>query len=186
MTYSYSTPKLGFNGKYVLILIICIFLIASFYFITNRATTFATYTEGIEAELNKSKNDLIAVRSSLGNCELTAMDINYSLRVCEDKMSRSEFYVAACEKRTAELQNYSTSLNELLAKCENESKGWKASYENETTIKNAVIKNSVKVMCCSIYDTSKGTVKNWDLINNTIECDSGEYTVNCATGETNY
>jgi hypothetical protein len=43
-------------------------------------------------------------------------------------------------------------------------------------------KNSVTSICCSFSDFKAGTIKNWGIVDNNIQC-TGDFKVNCTTGE---
>jgi len=80
---------------------------------------------------------------------------------------------------------YSAAIQEIMNECEAEKTTIQGDYNKLLEDLKDVIRDSVRSRCCSYDDVWSGVTKNWDIVDNEITC-SGNYTVRCDTGETDY
>jgi hypothetical protein len=174
-----------YNGKQALAAIVFVVVVFSLYMFSSRITGYVTYSGSLEDVLNKTRADLFQVNVAGEECRQTLSTTNGNLEMCMNKLGDSASYLVECEAKRDELQSYSDQLNTQLSASEGERASWKESYENKSADYSSLARNYAR-MCCSAFDIVNSKTINWDLTSNMVTCDSGSYTVNCATGETNY
>ncbi len=173
------------NSRNIGMSVLALSLIFSFSVLSGRITGFVTYTADLESVLNETTKQLNTESRLRAECDSDLTRTASSLSECNGKLTSSQSYMVACEKDRDELKSYSDSLNSLFSSCDTERADVKIKYANETENYKQAVKNSVKAICCSFGDAQSGTVRLWEMENNRIVC-TGNYTVNCTTGTTNY
>jgi hypothetical protein len=174
-----------YNGKQALAVIVFISIVFSLYMFSSRITGYVTYSGNLEDVLNKTRADLFQTNVAEEECRQTLLTTNSNLEMCMNKLGDSASYLVECEAKRDELQSYSDQLNLQMATLQEEKAFYKESYDNKSNDYSVLARNYAR-MCCSAFDIVNSKTINWDLASNMITCDSGSYTVNCATGETNY
>jgi len=173
------------NSRTMGFLVLAIALIFSFSMLSNRITGYATYTSDLESSLNETLQQLNTESHLKAVCNANLDSTRADLTLCNDKLSSSQNYLVSCEKDRNDLKSYSDQLNSLFSFCDVERADLKTKYANETENYRVVVRNSVKAICCSFGDATTGTVRSWGIENNQIVC-SGNFSVNCTNGDTNY
>jgi len=173
------------NRKPITIASFLIILTFSFYLITSGVTAYITYTEALETELNETKKELDITKASMEECSKSLASTRNDLNSCNSNLDQSMSQLSTCENERNELSTRKSELESELSTCNAEREDFKTRYENRLTAFNTLVRNSVKAICCSFDDVSSGATKTWGIVDDKIVC-TGDYNVNCATGETEY
>ncbi|MBI2076712.1 MAG: hypothetical protein HYT72_05695 [Candidatus Aenigmarchaeota archaeon] len=190
--YSYRPPfrnkQLKFlkaNGRHMLIIVISITLIFTFSTIANRITGFVLYANDIEARLNETLKNVNMLSREKAECSAMLADTGQNMDICNNKLTSSQSFLVACEKERDDLKSYSDRINSLFRACDVERKDLSEKLANETSNYKEVVRSSVKAICCSFGDSVSGALRNWAILNSQIVC-SGNFTVNCTSGKTDF
>ena len=190
--YSYSPPFrnkhlkfLKSNSRHILIIVISIVLIFSFSTISNRITGFVLYANDLEARLNETLKNVNTLSREKAECSAMLSDTGQNMDICNNKLTSSQSFLVTCEKERSELKSYSDQINSLFRICEVERKDLSEKLANETANYKEVVRSSVKAICCSFGDSSSGASRNWAIVSSQIVC-SGNFTVNCTSGKTDF
>lgn len=175
----------GKNSRNIGLLLLSIGLIFSFSLLANRITGYVTYTSDLESTLNETVQQLNTESRLKAECTANLDSTKSSLGTCNDKLTSSQNYLVTCEKERGDLKSYSTQINSVYSICDSERSDLKIKYANETENYKSIVRNSVQAICCSFGDSSTGTIRSWGIQDNRIIC-SGNFTVNCTAGNTNY
>ena len=194
MGYSYSPTTrdeatrafFGRRGKHLAIAAAIVFFIGIFYVVGNTVTSYATYNKALESQLNNTSQQLTETQSELELCELNLENsnsdrtaLNASISKCTTDLFSSKLFLDSCYKDKDKLENTTRKLDNQLSLCDSEKIASGEAYRQ-------LARSSVKAICCSFGDVTSGTVRNWNITaNNSISC-SGNYTINCTSGESNY
>jgi adenylosuccinate lyase len=181
MKYEYRLGIKNFfikNSKKITIAVIVIVVLFVVYSINAFVTGFVAYNEELENELNKFKNDFITINQSFIECRNNLDVYLTEARTCEKNLQN-------CEKQKEVTTNYSIALENIIGQCQKDKEAIMQNYTKLTENYKNIIRESVRSRCCSYDDIMNGAIKNWDIKDNKIMC-SGNYTVNCTSGETNY
>ncbi len=186
MGYSYSPyPKeqrvksfFGKRGRHLAIVAVLIFLLVAFYSAGNALTGFATYSSDLKQQLDDTNVALAVVQGGKEMCENYLDEVSGDIKACRSGARTVEADLEACSAASRELNKTANELSFWLDTCRTEKEAAMQSFKQ-------LIRNSVKVICCSFGDVQDGTVRYWNIVNSTIVCNGG-YTVNCSNGETNY
>lgn len=174
----------GKRGKNLAIVAVVVVLISVFYVTGNTLTGYATYSKNLERQLNNTKNALLISQEQKEVCKDLLESTSSELNSCKNDLTSAKDSLANCSNTTLQLsntiQNLSSKINNLtqsLENCKKDNESVSEQYEQ-------LAKNSAKPICCSFGDIQSGAIRNWNIMNNAIIC-SGNYTVNCTSGETN-
>ena len=190
MGYSYAPQssgglQLGKRGKHLAIAAVIILFVGTFYFVGNTMTGYVTYSESLEQQLNETHNKFLDMKAQyetcdayLGNANSNIASLNTSLNACSTDMFSQKLAVTSCNNEKERLGREKSDLSTSLSSCRSEQVSSTESYKQ-------LARNSVKAICCSFGDVQSGSVRNWNITNNSIVC-TGNYTINCTTGESNY
>ena len=191
MGYSYSPgsgERMHFfdkKGKHLAVAAAILLFIGTFYFVGNTLTGYITYSRNLEQELNETHNELIDLKSEYEACSTDLTDansgiasLNSSLNSCSADMFSQKLAVTSCNTEKNSLIEEKKSLSSSLSSCRNEQTSSHESYRQ-------LARNSVKAICCSFGDVQSSAIRNWNITNNSIVC-TGNYTINCTSGESNY
>lgn len=173
------------NGKSITIVSILIVLTLSFYLITSSVTAYITYTENIEKVLNETKKELDVTKASMEECSKNLASTRDDLNSCNSNLDQSRSQLSTCENERNELRTRNSELESQLSACNTEKEDFKARYENRLSAFNNLVRSSVRALCCSFGDIVSEATKNWGIVDDKIVC-TGNYHVNCSTGETDY
>jgi hypothetical protein len=148
------------------VIIIAVILVVSIggYYVTG----YVTYTDNLKNEKKVCDDNLLACGNNLNSCSVAITDLQTQLSSCQENANQ----------KTTELQA-------LLNNCTDEKGTLAAQAAAAIAGYKDLAKSSVKPICCSYSDMQTGAVHNWDILNNVVVC-TGNYTINCTTGETNY
>ncbi len=186
MSYNFS-PKttdekarsfLNKRGKQIGIAIIVVFLVSVFYYTGTTLTTYATYNNDLEQDLQSAKSGLAGAQSEIQTYKSSLETSNNQLRTCNSNLELSKTSLSSCSKEKSDLTDEVKVYKTAVETCESKISSSGDSFKQ-------LAKNSVKFICCSYGDVQNGGTRNWDVVGNSIIC-SGNYTVNCSNGETNY
>ncbi|MFA4819986.1 MAG: hypothetical protein WC613_03440 [Candidatus Aenigmatarchaeota archaeon] len=186
MGYSYSPQStderarqfFSKRGKHLAIVIVVAFLFVVFYTTGIAMTTYATYSRTVEQQLNETRVNLANVQTEKNLCQASLENTSNDLKLCQTNVNSITALLDSCDKEKTLLYTNVNSLNSSLNNCKTEKAAAAQSFKQ-------FIKNSVKAICCSYGDVQSGAARKWSMVNDSIIC-TGEYTVDCATGETNY
>lgn len=179
--YRYSQKR---NTKPLIIIAVSAVLIAAFYFITSN-TAYVSYTENLEAELNKTRVSLETTENEKSQCLKDLFEkISMSDKCNSDLIEKTSDFTN-CDVERSGMMSYINTVNSSLSSCMNERQNLQGLYLNESENFRALVRNSAASICCSFRDVQNGAVIRWDIINNSIVC-NGNYTINCSTGMTSY
>lgn len=186
MGYSYSPQSkderarafFDRRGKQLAVAAVIVFLVGAFYTTGNLITSYATYNKDLQEQLNSTQAALETEQQQKESCQALLESSNSDLNKCGNDLASTKGYLASCgadkDKLNSNIQNLSASLDT----CKSEKESINQSYKQ-------LARNSVKAICCSFGDVQSAAIRNWNIINNSISC-TGNYTVNCTDGETNY
>lgn len=184
-THEKLSDFLKYNQKEARIAIISIIIILAIYFVGSSVSGLVTYRENIAAQLNQTQENLsimTAERDSLQN-DLQAR--TQDLGTCTAALKENEQSITKCESEKNDVQKSSEQMNQQLTTCKSE----RSSFENTANQKTQSYRNFVlntAKMCCSSFDVHNEVVQKWDIVNESIVCYSGPYTLNCSSWQTNY
>lgn len=189
MGYSYSPNsggrKFGKRSKQLAVAGVIILFVGTFYFMGNTLTSYATYNKNLEMQLNNTQGQLLQEQEMKEQCEASLSAAKDGLNTCNAdkiftsaKLESCQNNVVQLNRNVNELTNKSSNLSSSLDACKN-------SYSSTLESYRQLARNSVKAICCSFGDVQSGAARNWNITNNNIVC-SGNYTINCTSGESNY
>ncbi|MBI4153707.1 hypothetical protein HY501_00060 [Candidatus Woesearchaeota archaeon] len=194
MGYSYSPASrdeqvrefFGRRGKHLAIAAVIVFFIGVFYFVGNTITGYATYSKSLEQQLNTSAQELSDTKEQHELCQLSLESsnndraaLNASINKCSSDLFSNKLFLDSCYKEKEKLENTTKRLDSQLSSCNNDKIASGEAYKQ-------LARSSVKAICCSFGDVQSATIRNWNITsNNSIVC-SGNYTINCTSGESNY
>ena len=166
------------RGRQIGIAIVVLFLIGVFYFTGSTLNAYATYNKDLESDLASAQSNLVAAQSEIQTYKSSLETSSNQLQTCNNDLSLSEISLGTCTKEKSNLTDEVQVYKSAVATCES-----KIASSGDTF--KQLARSSAKPICCSFGDMQNGAVRNWDVLNNSITC-SGNYTVNCSSGETNY
>lgn len=166
------------RGKHIAIAAVIVFLIGAFYATGNLITTYATYNKNLQEQLNSTQIALETEQQQKEVCEASLENTKSNLNTCSSDLASTKGSLASCGSDKEKLAGDTRSLTSSLNTCISEKESINQSYKH-------LARNSVKAICCSFGDVQSAATRNWNIINDSIVC-SGNYTVNCTSGETNY
>lgn len=175
----------GKRGKHLAIAAVVVFLVASFYLAGSALTSYATYSKNLEDQLNSTRNSLLAAEQKSDECSTTLdatntalQNANNGLNSCNANIMYTNALLNSCymdrSVMNATINNLTASVNDC-----------RTANDNNVQNYRQLARSSVKAICCSFGDLQSATIRNWNIVNNSITC-AGNYTVNCTSGETNY
>lgn len=174
------------NGRTVSIAAVSVVMMFIFYTVAQGVTGYATYTQVLENKLNETRGNLSVVQASYETCTAGLKNTQGSLETCNANVESGGQSLLKCQKDKDSLNSYSNELNDLLNICGTQKTNISAELEKiERDYKRMVI-SSVRPICCSAFNVIKSGEIKWDIDNNTITCGTGNYVVNCGSGDTNY
>lgn len=183
MDYEYAPPgKVNIDTKKIGIALIAVLVVFVLYSVGTVFTGYTTYTAKLESELNNTKEDLRIISTAREDCAKSLNDKTALYNECSGKLQSNSASLSKCE---SDLSSLRTSSESSLNQCRNELDSLKSNQSSLSAGYKNLVKNSVKSICCTISDVDSAAVKQWRIENDKIIC-SGNLTVNCATGETNY
>jgi hypothetical protein len=192
--YSYTAPgtanaiKSSWEkyGRSISIALVSIFTLFMFFNLSTNVTGFITYTESLQEELNETQIELAGAKASHQQC-ISSLDGRITeLTECNSLLSGGESELAACKSEKTSLTIYTDELNEVLNVCTSERDIIQESLDTQETNYDELIRNSARPMCCSAFSILNGDSISWGLNDNKLKCGSGDFTVDCSTGETDY
>ncbi len=191
-SYSYRAPvrikylkSLKANSRHILIILVSVVLIFTFSTIASRITGFVLYSNDLELQLNETMKTLNILSREKAECSAALSTAGQNLDTCNSKLSSSNSFLVGCEKDLGDSRSYADNLNSLFSACDRERKDFSEKLVNKTSDYKEIVRNSVKAICCSFGDSAAGTARNWEITANQIVC-SGNFTVNCTSGKTDF
>ncbi len=187
MEYRYSSQTkeerlrafLNKNKKHVAVsAVIAVFLVASFYVSNSVITAYATYNTDLEQQLEDIEEALVDARAQKDSCRISLENANADIERCGSNLTSTGQLLEACRSEIDKFSNALQNLSSAFTACE-------AEKESALQSLKQLVRNTVKAICCSYGDVQSGVVGNWGIVGDSITC-SGNYTVNCSSGETNY
>lgn len=166
------------RGKQIVIAVVVLFLIGVFYFTGTTINTYATYNKNLEQDLQSAKDDLASAQVEIQTYKSSLETSNNQLQTCNTNLELSKTSLSSYIKEKSNLTDEVQVYRSAVETCESRIASSGDTFKQLT-------RNSVRPICCSYGDIQNGGTRNWDVVNNSIIC-SGNYTVNCTSGETNY
>lgn len=152
------------KSRTVIAAVLVIVAVSVFSIGSSVITGYVTYSDNLKNENKICEDKLSVCNSVLNSCNLDITDKSTQLITCQDN---------------------SKQLNDKVAETQASLDNCTIQSSNMTTVYKDLIKSSVKPICCSYADMQNGVTRNWNIIDNVITC-TGDYAVNCSSGETNY
>ena len=182
MQLSAKEKKIGLVAG---IFIIVIFLYSLSIGITGFATTYSIEQKlsEKEQELNKTLENLAEAQKSLSDAEKNIINSNAQKEACQSSLTGTTQQLSDCKSSASSVNKALSDCTAVKTSCEANTSYYKLNYETAKTDYNSLASSS-SVLCCSFSDFQSGTIKQWSIESNRIICASGNYTVNCKTGET--
>ena len=194
--FDYGEYKKKRNFVFVGVAILSVIIIIVAFMVGVQYKTEALGNKVKELQINIQGNfvKIGSLESELSNKTQEAIQKEKSLLQCNDELNYSKAKIAECYNETTQLKS---QLDQLKSQLEDERKECEqniAELESNITTCNSqkqalldIVKNSVRAFCCSFGAIQQGLQVSWDIRGSQIICGGdGEYTVNCATGTTNY
>lgn len=182
MAYEYAPRSANIDTKKIWIAAVAVLVLFVLYSVANVVTSYATYSGTLEKELNITKEDLRIVSAAREEC---AANLNKKTNLYSECSSNLQSTQAAASRCQQDFASYKDSSEKSYNECKAELDALKVGQISASTSYKNLVKNSVKSICCTLSDVESGSFKSWRIENDKIYC-SGNLTVNCATGETNY
>lgn len=173
------------NNKPVFILFIVVVLIGSMYIVTNSVTGYVAHTASVEQDLADTKTELETALSEKVECTNDLSVKTNELDVCNQQLGEAVPSLASCEEERTTLEHDYSILAADYSVCESDRVYLEESYQTKSNEYSALVNKSA-IICCSIQDVINDVVRDWDIVDGGISCGSGNYKVECGTGETNY
>ena len=146
------------------------FIIILFVFIRGRyqlTRTLISEINDFNIENNNLKLKILNLTSILNSTEIEVTEIKRELITFKGDLD-------FCKNQETQSSAQINQLGTDLSFCDSEKKDFLNT-----------IKNSVRAVCCSFNDIQEGKELNWSISGNQIIC-SGEFSVDCGNGKTNY
>ncbi|MBI4018241.1 MAG: hypothetical protein HY368_01390 [Candidatus Aenigmarchaeota archaeon] len=181
MGYEFRPPGASsIDLKKIGIGLVAVLFIFVLYSVGTVVTGYTSYSGKLEDELNSTKEDLRIISAAREECAQSLIDKSAAYSECSGKLQSSEQAADKCETDLSSLRASSeSSLNE----CRTELNSLKTNQSSLSAGYKNLVKNSVKAICCTLSDVESASAKQWRIDSDKIFC-SGNFTVNCATGET--
>jgi hypothetical protein len=163
--------------KGILMIVLIIVALTVFSFVGGM-TGYMIYGGELESKVRKLEENLTFAQNRIDMCNKALSDVTNERDSCENNLSKTSSDLSVCGEERDELRGD-------YIKCLTEKDNVSSLYEKEKENYKELAGNSVQAICCSFSDLKSGMIKNWGIKENKIVCGEGEFTVNCATGETN-
>jgi len=182
--------QMSAKEKKVVVAAVLAVTIVLFYSLSVTATGFiTTYTiekklNEKEQELNKTLVNLEQAQKSLSDAETGIMNSNKEKEACQSSLSGTNQQLSDCNDSISSVNKALSECTSAKTLCEADIASYKLNYEAATADYNSLASSSAAAICCSFSDFQSGTIRQWSIESNKLVCNSGNYTVNCKTGET--
>ncbi len=127
---------------------------------------------GVGAQITGQVTAEQSVCSSFDECRKIAESATSSLKICGD--DRSDLLETK--------QNFESSISS----CEKDRKYYTTSYVQQLSDYRTLVKNTAFEKCCTEDDVTRGSIKNFNVVLNSVKCNTEGYAINCRTGGTSY
>ncbi|MCK4531984.1 MAG: hypothetical protein KAT94_03885, partial [Candidatus Aenigmarchaeota archaeon] len=140
-----------------------------------------------ETQLSEAQNTMDVLTDEKDSCSSELNETEEEALACKGDLLDTETQLSETENQLTECTEERDSTQEDLSMCTVEKGEIAEDLEEERENYNEIVRNSAQSKCCSVSDVITGTIKRWDIVSKDIVCsDSGEYKVDCKTGETDY
>lgn len=163
------------NSKKISLFILLIAAVFSAFTVSREVTGLTTRVDQISGNLGEVQDSANFIRQERESCYSDLSYAQGSFNSCQEGLNKTEGLLNLCKNDFGELRKSYDSCSEQKGAAEKLLEETLAAYED-------LAKNSVTAICCSFSDVRSGEVKSWGISNNTIAC-SGNFTVNCKSGE---
>ena len=141
----------------------------------------------LETQLSEAQNTIDVLTDEKDSCSDELNETEEEALACEGDLLDTETQLSETENQLTECTEERDSTQEDLSMCTVEKGEIAEDLEEERENYDEIVRNSAQSKCCSVSDVITGTIKRWDIVSKDIVCsDSGEYKVDCKTGETDY
>src|SRR3989344_1285859 len=174
------------GGKTATIAAASVLLLVVFYSLGTNLTGFATHIQNLELLLNETKSTLDDANNANIVCTANVASLGGNLTECRSVLNNQSEALSSCLTKLDELSLQSEQLDMLLTQCGDDKNEISVNLESKKRDYDGLVRSNVRPLCCSGFDVVNSRSVSWNLSDNAITCGSGSYTVNCASGETNY
>ncbi|HLD83733.1 MAG TPA: hypothetical protein VI979_02675 [archaeon] len=181
------------NGKTISIAVISLVMIILFYSLNQSITGYVTRANNLEARLSETNATLQNTVASYETCKTELGNTKSSFETCNTNLNARSKELSSCTTEKDTFKTRSDELGGLLSSCNTDKEGLTATVDyiaNESEERklayDGLARSSARSSCCSALDVINSRTVGWGIIDNAITCGSNNYTVNCATGVTDY
>ncbi|MBI4019588.1 MAG: hypothetical protein HY364_05030 [Candidatus Aenigmarchaeota archaeon] len=181
------------NGKTISIAVVSLVMIILFYSLNQSITGYVTRANSLEARLSETNATLQNTVASYDACKTDLGSTKSSFETCSTNLNSRSKEFASCTAEKDAFKTQSDELGTLLSSCNADKEGLSATVDSVTNefkerkeAYDTLAKSAARLSCCTALDVITGRTVGWGIIDNSITCGSSNYTINCATGATNY
>ncbi|MBI4896622.1 MAG: hypothetical protein HY832_03695 [Candidatus Aenigmarchaeota archaeon] len=184
---------LSTNKKTVILAAAIVIALLVVYTTSTTITGFATRIGTLEQQIKTTQDTLTKTALEKETCVSTVDQATKAkdkavadLAGCQTTMASSQSELSSCRDARKTLEENNRQLTSMSQTCQQERITYLQKLETEVTAKNSIIRNTIRAVCCSFSDIQTNMNKTWGLTNtNAVTC-SGNHTVQCGTGETDF
>ena len=181
------------NGKTISIAVISLVVIILFYSLNQSITGYVTRANNLEARLSETNATLQNTAASYETCKTELGNTKSSFETCNTNLNARSKELSSCTTEKDSFKTQSDELGGLLSSCNADKEGLAAaldSVSNESEGRkiayDALARSAARLSCCTALDVISGRTVGWGITDNAMTCGSSNYTINCATGATDY
>lgn len=168
------------NIKMVGLVVMAIFIFAV-AFVAGQTTGYATYKQSADSKIAELESGLESASEEAETCKSSFNSKSAEYVVCQQDLNSSISEITACSSEKDSIRITSDALNVSLVSCTTEKNDYASKLGNLESGYDTLANNSARGICCGIGDILGGSVRNWDVSNNSIIC-TGIRSVNCSSG----
>ncbi len=163
------------HSKKISLFVLFVGVVFSLFVVSRNITGLTTGVEKIQENLVHAQDSVNFVMQERESCY---GDLDYARGIfnsCQSNLVSANTNLNLCKSEKTELQqSYNT--------CAADKKNAQEQLSSKTADYDGLARNSAIDICCSISDVKSGIVRSWSITaKNGIEC-SGNFTINCTSG----
>ena len=168
---------LSSRSKIIITAVIAVIFIFTVFFAASSLTAFVANTNGISLRMDEMENELNA---SIAARDICMANLGYKaqrLESCSNKYMATKSDFDSCKANEDALVKQNSKIQSELSGCNSEL------AKNEVVVNSFknIVRDSVKLICC----VPGIKTSSWSVDMDKIIC-TGNYTINCDSGETSY
>jgi Skp family chaperone for outer membrane proteins len=136
----------------------------------------------LREELNSTQGQLEGVTQELTTKQQEIDSKSEEASGLKEQLSQKESEILSAESEASANAAKAVGLESEVSNLKSEN----SDLESENEKISEVVGSSAWSLCCSLRDFKDGVEKSWGFSGGEIECNSGSYTIDCATGDTNF